>query len=461
MEDRKFTRRKKPRAQEPEQPVVAAPEDLPEIQETAPEVTPEPVVEAVVEKPVRKRLPPLALDDGDRSEDGDTVQTTVEDTATTPAPEVESTPAVAPKIRPRRVVRVQPAVKVEPPVLDATEDSVEDAVQDTVEAAVSDAIEPEAPAAPVIEPEIEVKADIPEDDDTIETALTEAVPDDVEPVEVVADEPVVVAPEVEPAPAPEPIVLAAADMVEDAPDPVVDSWDHLRVLTLNAAHLSKHRIITADRSDPSHTAFDVLRTRLLQALDEHGWKRVAITSPTKDCGKTFTAANLAISLSRQENCRTLLMDMDLRNPSLAKVLGVQAPGRMGDFLRGEVPMQDYLRRMGPNNQRIGRNMAVALNDAKENYASELMQQPKTREVLRDLEERLDPDVILYDLPPALYHDDVIAFRPHFDGVLLVIGGGITTKDEVKEVERRLGEDTPLLGVVLNKSEGAGTSKYSY
>ena len=69
--------------------------------------------------------------------------------------------------------------------------------------------------------------------------------------------------------------------------------------------------------------------------------------------------------------------------------------------------------------------------------------------------------MLFDLPPALFYDDVIAFRPRFDGLLLVIGGGITTEKEVKEVERRIGEETPLLGMILNKAEGAEVGRYKY
>ena len=188
---------------------------------------------------------------------------------------------------------------------------------------------------------------------------------------------------------------------------------------------------------------------------------MAVTSPTKDCGKTFTAANLAISLSRQENCRTLLLDCDLRRPTLHKVMGVRNPGSMGDMLRGIIRPEDHLMRMGENDIHAGRNIAFGFNGAVEPYAAELLQDPRTEDTLDALQERLKPDVMLFDLPPALYYDDVIAFRARFDGVLLVIGGGLTTDKEVREVERRMGTTTPLLGTVLNKAEGTTLRKYSY
>ncbi|MGR3501869.1 CpsD/CapB family tyrosine-protein kinase [Pseudaestuariivita sp.] len=240
-----------------------------------------------------------------------------------------------------------------------------------------------------------------------------------------------------------------------------DVWHKLATLQLSAATLEQNRIISATRRDPAHTAFDVLRTRLLHALKENGWSRVAITSPTKDCGKTFVAANLAMSLSRQEACRTLLLDMDMRKPSLASVLGAERPGSLGDVLRGMTPPEDHFVRLGDGGLSIGRNIALGLNGVSEGYASELLQLPETGEVLRSIHTRFKPDVVLYDMPPALFHDDVMAFRPHIDAVLMVVGGGITRPNEVKEVERRLGDSTPLLGIIMNKAEGPTVRSYSY
>ncbi|MCE0505421.1 P-loop NTPase [Roseivivax sp. GX 12232] len=238
-------------------------------------------------------------------------------------------------------------------------------------------------------------------------------------------------------------------------------WARLQPFALDERMLDRNRIITASRYDPAYSSFDVLRTRLLQALSERGWTRVAITSPTQGCGKTFTAANLAISLARQENCRTILFDTDLRNPSLGKVFGLRGTGVIGNMFRGQVTPADHLRRVGPNAIHAGHNLAVGFNEAPETYASELLQDPRTARTLATIEENYDPDVMLFDMPPALYGDDVIAMRPCLDAVILVVGGGLTTEREIREVERRLGTETPLLGVVMNRAEGSSARKYSY
>ena len=62
--------------------------------------------------------------------------------------------------------------------------------------------------------------------------------------------------------------------------------------------------------------------------------------------------------------------------------------------------------------------------------------------------------MLFDLPPILTNDDVIAFRAQYDAVLVVAAGGATRAEELRLVERQLGEGTPILGVVLNKAEGS-------
>lgn len=263
----------------------------------------------------------------------------------------------------------------------------------------------------------------------------------------------------------QPLVLASPPVApspqDAAPHDAEAVWAQLDRFELDPQRLAQRSIVTALRKDPAHTRFDILRTRMLQALAENGWKRVAITSPTKDCGKTFTAANLAISLSRQDNCKTVLLDLDMRSPSLHKLFGVSDPGSMSDFLRGDIPAERHLQGFAPNSISAGSHVAIGFNGLVEPYASELLQDPSTEAALQDIEAKFEPDVMLFDLPPALLNDDVLAMRPHFDALLLVAGGGLTRANDIKETERRLGENVPLLGVVLNKAEQTESVDYAY
>jgi protein-tyrosine kinase len=246
-----------------------------------------------------------------------------------------------------------------------------------------------------------------------------------------------------------------------APDPVSEAWGRLPSISLNPSTLKRNLVITASRSDPAHAAFDVLRTKLVQAMAERGWRRVGVTSPTKGCGKSFVAANLAITLSRYEKCRTILLDMDLRLSGLTRTLGVRNPGVMADLLRGLVPAEEFLHRVESSHLMLGPSLAVGLNGQPEPFAAEIFQQSGTFEVLRQMDALLAPQLVLLDLPPALAQDDVLTLKPHLDCILMVAGGGITTASELREASRRIGEDLPILGVVLNRAEGQVLKHYTY
>lgn len=225
-----------------------------------------------------------------------------------------------------------------------------------------------------------------------------------------------------------------------------DPWDDLDIVALNEDYLSANRITGGKPTQSKQAPFDVLRTRLLHILKEKGWRRVAITSPTEGCGKSFVSANLALSLSRLNSVRTILLDMNLRNPGLGNKFGITHSKTMREYLSGEVTEKNFL-------FRVNENLVLGLNKQPEEAAAELLQNPKTHEVLEIMNLELNPDIVLYDMPSALLRDDVLSFLPQVDGVLLVIGGGKSTADEVRQVEKLLAGQVPLLGVILNRDEG--------
>jgi len=242
-------------------------------------------------------------------------------------------------------------------------------------------------------------------------------------------------------------------------DPAI--WGRLPRIPVEPRRLDRNLVITASRDDPAHAAFDVLRTRIVRAMRDNGWHRIGITSPGEGNGKSFTAINLAISLSRLSELRTVLMDMDLRRLGLAKVLGLRNMPATADYLRGEIGTEAYFSTFAPNNLHIGERLAIGANGRVDAYAAELLQTDETGARLTAMQAELAADLVLFDLPPALAMDDVLAFRSHMDCVLLVIGGGETRAREVREVQRRLGDDLPILGVVMNKAEVADDPGYSY
>jgi Mrp family chromosome partitioning ATPase len=228
------------------------------------------------------------------------------------------------------------------------------------------------------------------------------------------------------------------------PDPA-RMWESLAPVALDPRHLAGNALFPEPGDDTAHRAFDVLRTRTAQAMADQGWRRLAVTSPTAGCGKSFVAANLALSLARRPGSRIVLLDADLRRPALADLFGVAEPGPLRAMLAGEQPIESHLRRAGPS-------LALALNDTPAADAAEVLAAADSAGAIAALVETLAPEMVVLDLPPALVGDDVLAALALFDAVLLVADGTRTTAEDIRRTERLFEGRVPILGVVLNRAQ---------
>ena len=231
-------------------------------------------------------------------------------------------------------------------------------------------------------------------------------------------------------------------------------WESLSPVVLQADHLIGNGLFPNVASDPAATAFDILRTRLLGGLAEKHWRRVAVTAPTHGCGTSLIAANLALSLARRPESRTVLMDFDLLHPGLARLLGVDGVHPLAEFLSGEQPLEAMF-------HRVDRNLALGLNSEPVPDAAARLLNPDTASAMAALIDQLDPDVVLYDLPPALTSDAVMAMAPNLDCVLLVCDGTRTSPEDIRACERLFAGRLPLMAVVLNRAQDRRPRRYRY
>lgn len=229
------------------------------------------------------------------------------------------------------------------------------------------------------------------------------------------------------------------------PKPEVDIaalWAALPEMRIDPQLLEESRIV-AYRASTASTPYDLMRTSLLKQLREHGWTRVAITSPSMGCGKTTTCLNLALSLARQPELRVMILDLDLRRPAIMGATGISGSSELAEVLTGAVEPEAALRRIGPN-------LAVAVNrDAVANPA-ELLSSTRAATVIDAIEAKYKPDVILFDMPPLLIIDDTKSFLDQVDCGLLIAASEQSTVAEIDRAGKELSEHTTVLGVVLNK-----------
>jgi protein-tyrosine kinase len=191
-------------------------------------------------------------------------------------------------------------------------------------------------------------------------------------------------------------------------------------------------------------AYRILRTRLLQRVRNGNWTAVGLTSPGPAEGKSLTAINLALSIAAEGNNDVFLLDLDLRNPSTARYLGVHPPRDLGDFLAGRCEPQEVLYSIGIPNLVFGGGV---VNNPQ---ASELLASGHLYELFGYIREVSTRPLILVDMPPILSTDDALVVAPQVEAMLLVIGEGKTRRDGLERATELLAEFN-LAGIVLNRS----------
>jgi protein-tyrosine kinase len=241
----------------------------------------------------------------------------------------------------------------------------------------------------------------------------------------------------------------AASRSQPLDEPTVDraaSAARYNNVALNGSHLEQHRIVAHSVADPRSKAFDMLRTQVLQAMDQKTWQVLAVTSPTEGCGKTVTAINLALSIARQPERSVLLVDLDLQRPSVANYLGIKSRQGVLSTLEGRTALPEGLVRAQVNSCEL----FVLPCEAATVHSSELIASRNMNTMLQDLKRLFRTQIIVFDMPPLLQGDEVLATLPRVDGALLVAAVGVTTLNEIKECNRHL-QSTEVIRLVLNKS----------
>jgi len=230
--------------------------------------------------------------------------------------------------------------------------------------------------------------------------------------------------------------------LKEVPPPII--YSKTRTLDCPEELLRKRRLVIGYERGPFVEGYNLLRTQVLHRLRENGWNVLGVTSPNDQEGKTLTATNLAISLAMEATQTVLLVDADLRKPTVHRLFGLrEAPG-LADVLVDETPVEDVL--VHPN---IGRFVLLPGGRAIPRSA-EALTSPRMTSLMTELKHRYDSRILVLDLPPVLTRADVLAFGPILDAVLIVAGEGITRRDEIEEAIHRLKGAVPIIGTVLNQ-----------
>ena len=242
----------------------------------------------------------------------------------------------------------------------------------------------------------------------------------------------------------EPVPAPAEAVSDDAEDTVAepDGWSDLPEISLSPRRGLRHRLfLRGDRAEAAH--FDKLRTKILQQCQDNGWKRVVITSATKNCGKTMISCNLAASFARQRDRKVMLLDLDMRRPEIARVFEQKPRRSFADVLEDNAAFAECA-------ARLGESVAIGMNAGPHPNPSQILLQDRTPEIIDELEAQYSPDLIILDTPPMLASDDTMSILKLADCAVIVAAAELTTTDQVDLVEKEVAGITNVVGVVLNR-----------
>jgi protein-tyrosine kinase len=225
-----------------------------------------------------------------------------------------------------------------------------------------------------------------------------------------------------------------------------------RRVTMDTKVLEHNCVLPRVTDRAALRAFKIMRTRVLRRLLANKWHSLMVTGIVPGEGKTLNAVNLAITLAQDVNTWVYLVDLDLQHPSVAATLGIECPAGLNDYLLGEASIDEIVYDIGlPRLAVIPSMRAVA-------HSSEHLTSPRMLDLLHALDKEAPRRIMIFDMPPLMASDDVLAFSPQADAVLLIVSEGMTKRSELHGAGEVLSEMN-LLGVVLNRSRERNDNSY--
>jgi polysaccharide biosynthesis transport protein len=201
-------------------------------------------------------------------------------------------------------------------------------------------------------------------------------------------------------------------------------------------------------------SYRALRTSLLLSNIGAPPRIIMVTSALPQEGKTTTSINTAVVLA-QKGVRVLLIDADLRRPSIHKTLGMGPHSGLSNVLTGSTTTEQAITR-----STILPNLFVLPAGTPPPNPAELLASSKMRDLLNELGEQYDHVVI--DTPPSLSVTDAVVLSPRADAVVLVIRSGQTTKQALRRSRDILMQvNAKVVGVLLNAVDLSSPDYYYY
>ena len=201
-------------------------------------------------------------------------------------------------------------------------------------------------------------------------------------------------------------------------------------------------VTLTDPRSPASEAYRALRTNLSFYSLEQPVRTLVVTSPAAGEGKSTTVANLAVTMA-QSGRRTILVDCDLRRPTLHEVFELAMTPGLTNLTLDEVSET-------PLQQTAVENLWLLSSGTKPPNPADLLGAKRMDQIIADLAGRAD--IVLFDAPPVMAAADAAILGAKVDGILLVIQAGKTRRDHSERARELLEKArVRIVGVALTNA----------
>jgi len=235
-------------------------------------------------------------------------------------------------------------------------------------------------------------------------------------------------------------------VVESVEEPVQVTKEEQFGRLLNVPQIEINNLMISTASDDKSEIveeYNKLRSTIIALTKGESFSNtLMVTSTVSEEGKSMTALNLAISLAKEHDHTVLLVDTDLRRPSVHRFLGIEPEFGLVHCLRDNLPIEKALIKTG-----IGKLVVLPAGEAIRDPV-ELLSSNQMKEVIRELKERYAERYVIFDTPPAMPFADAGVLAANIDSTLFVVREGRAKRQDIINTIAEL-KNRNLLGVVYN------------
>ncbi len=222
----------------------------------------------------------------------------------------------------------------------------------------------------------------------------------------------------------------------------------------DAAKIEPDLVSLVNPDGPEAELFRLLRTRILfPPAGQKPPRTILVTSALAEEGKSFVAANLAVNFAQNVDEHVLLVDCDLRKPSICTKFGFNGVKGLSEYLAGGPELPQLLLKPGVE------KLTVLPSGAPPPNPSELITSARMAALIDELKGRYPDRYIIFDSPPPMMAPETSAIAQWADGILVVVKYG-TSMDLVEELVSLLDREK-IIGVVINRFDLREFRRYSY